>query len=687
MIKVLLLDSNIVMRRILKSIIQKFKFEVEIVEVDNEKALNSEIVKDVSLLITNIDISRIEILRNQNFYIILDDVKIRNPKLKVVSIITRPFKKNFLTQTLDCVFDLIENQHNIERIHLEDKTLIVDDKVEFRLLLKEQLKAIGINDILEAENGRQAIELIAENSDIKILFIDLNMPVMNGKDLLLQLEKTRSIENIRTILLSSSDFCLNMVENNYKKFLKPFKLFDLAKIIEDLDDSALIDLDSGSDVENDGVDVALSTAKELEIEMPPLNSANEIQATYTVEEAIDIYLQKYKNSLQDGKKTISIKKKFEYSKIKRFIFTAYHHLMDIDVSIKGDKDLAENAKTLVDMEKSFSNLTKHKKFPLEMAYEKMFLNQQNNYVYFDKQFHNIDIEIENTNNRIKMLYEKLEEIKELIGLQENSHRVDELTKIFKVINKNYVDMIHNLSILKTNSENLDKLLQAFREKYISTFRESYMEKLKSVESELYEVLNICSYNFDYKLWERARKSLPIKNFFIKSEIIGNFSTLTFLEYYLKTIDSSKTDDKNIALIELVNYLREVDCKNITVVAKTMQEASHMKDLISSIDKKYRVTALVSVIKLLDLTMPIQDLIIMDTESTNFDLKLFFKEYKRAYKMDSLDDVSFILIFDKYDKDVIFNYMERGFIESNKNFLIRPKHLMEAPLKEKILALV
>ena len=56
--------------------------------------------------------------------------------------------------------------------------LIVDDIVMNRILLKEVLKEIT-NQIIEAKNGLEAIEIL-KSSEIDIILMDIEMPKMNG---------------------------------------------------------------------------------------------------------------------------------------------------------------------------------------------------------------------------------------------------------------------------------------------------------------------------------------------------------------------------------------------------------------------------------------------------------------------------------------------------------------------------
>ena len=70
----------------------------------------------------------------------------------------------------------------------KQKILVVDDEVEFiRKPLVRQLNRIFEDfEILEAGNGKEAIEIIAEHHP-ELVILDLMMPVMNGIDTLHEL--------------------------------------------------------------------------------------------------------------------------------------------------------------------------------------------------------------------------------------------------------------------------------------------------------------------------------------------------------------------------------------------------------------------------------------------------------------------------------------------------------------------
>jgi len=65
------------------------------------------------------------------------------------------------------------------------RILIVDDSAMMRAMIKRVIKLADVNveDVLEASNGAEGLELLKQH-DVQLLLTDINMPVMNGADML-----------------------------------------------------------------------------------------------------------------------------------------------------------------------------------------------------------------------------------------------------------------------------------------------------------------------------------------------------------------------------------------------------------------------------------------------------------------------------------------------------------------------
>lgn len=86
----------------------------------------------------------------------------------------------------------------------KSRVLIVDDSRAQRITIIEWLKILGYYDLIEAENGRQALDLIESSIEpIDIVFTDLAMPVVDGVDFLQNLFKRKFYPAV--IIMSSFD--------------------------------------------------------------------------------------------------------------------------------------------------------------------------------------------------------------------------------------------------------------------------------------------------------------------------------------------------------------------------------------------------------------------------------------------------------------------------------------------------
>lgn len=85
------------------------------------------------------------------------------------------------------------------------KFLLTDDDRDDREMFSEALASIAPDIVYRwAEDGRQALQLLSSNDKPDILFLDINMPVMNGWELLHNLKKDNNYNDIPVIIYSTS---------------------------------------------------------------------------------------------------------------------------------------------------------------------------------------------------------------------------------------------------------------------------------------------------------------------------------------------------------------------------------------------------------------------------------------------------------------------------------------------------
>ncbi len=81
------------------------------------------------------------------------------------------------------------------------KILLADDSPIVRNLMKTTL--FKTYELVEAENGQDAVNK-AQNNDIDLFLLDLNMPVMNGIDVAKELRKSGKYSS-KPILICTSE--------------------------------------------------------------------------------------------------------------------------------------------------------------------------------------------------------------------------------------------------------------------------------------------------------------------------------------------------------------------------------------------------------------------------------------------------------------------------------------------------
>lgn len=91
--------------------------------------------------------------------------------------------------------------------------LIVDDSAITREVMARtcRLSGIELGEIYQAANGQEALDLL-NNKWADIIFADINMPVMDGMELVEQLRKREDWERVPVVIVSTEGSKTRMEE-------------------------------------------------------------------------------------------------------------------------------------------------------------------------------------------------------------------------------------------------------------------------------------------------------------------------------------------------------------------------------------------------------------------------------------------------------------------------------------------
>jgi CheY-like chemotaxis protein len=85
---------------------------------------------------------------------------------------------------------------------LKRKILIIEDDRDIRVAIAELLESEGF-DVLEAENGKVGLDLLLQGEVPHLVFLDMMMPVMNGREFLNHILQLPQLSKIPIVVFSA----------------------------------------------------------------------------------------------------------------------------------------------------------------------------------------------------------------------------------------------------------------------------------------------------------------------------------------------------------------------------------------------------------------------------------------------------------------------------------------------------
>jgi two-component system chemotaxis response regulator CheY len=115
------------------------------------------------------------------------------------------------------------------------KVLVVDDFATMRRILKNILKQIGFKNLVEADDGTTAWDVL-EEQEIDLVLCDWNMPKMTGLELLKKVRASEKYAKIPFLMVTAEAQKQNVIEavqagvSNY--VVKPFTAEAISEKLE-----------------------------------------------------------------------------------------------------------------------------------------------------------------------------------------------------------------------------------------------------------------------------------------------------------------------------------------------------------------------------------------------------------------------------------------------------------------------
>lgn len=114
------------------------------------------------------------------------------------------------------------------------KILIAEDELVTRTILAEQVESFGYR-VVACDDGRKALDVLLQDTEIDLLITDIMMPDMDGKELIARLRRMDVFASLPIIIMSGvvgvKDIS-GLLESGASRFLaKPIDAKDLEETI------------------------------------------------------------------------------------------------------------------------------------------------------------------------------------------------------------------------------------------------------------------------------------------------------------------------------------------------------------------------------------------------------------------------------------------------------------------------
>lgn len=407
---------------------------------------------------------------------------------------------------------------------------------------------------------------------------------------------------------------LDTQEEEFKEKIKPEEIIEevlkddvsIVELTQELTDNVVSDLEQAeinvkaseeysqeqdeTDKELDEKENELEEEEYFEHEEKQESRPESITISMNIATAISNYFSKIKEHLEYRKVYKKVPGTLDYVLIKRFLFTTYNNLSDLDLHI-----ITPKIKMLYDdlkfMSSFYDDFIEKIKYP-NVAYHEVFLSCQAEYV-------NIKSGAERTIEKLNQLRSNEEQLDGILKVKKedlsNNIQSDEFTALqheLKSLSGAYVDMVHLMAELDERYKYDVKLLNTFEEEYKAEFSEIFKTEALFAKKELVKILNAQAYLLDSQLWQEAKKSKAVKAHFKDSSVSGELNTKTYLKYYLDSLDSDKATEDTKKLFALYDYLISVQRDYIVIVVNSALDAMEYESCIKNLKTTFEVKSFV-----------------------------------------------------------------------------------------------
>ena len=522
------------------------------------------------------------------------------------------------------------------------KVLIADDspivvKIVEDTLRQKEFNAINVTEIIIARDGLEAFNLIAEHKDIEYIFSDINMPHIDGDELIEILSDTEKLGNIKVVFITTTEKNITYHDNpavlgtitkplNRQKIIDSFALL-LKRYEEHQKQSDSPDITTtSSDATNKLLLIANKYVnKDTTIGRLDKEYFKSILSSYidgsdnlVESELIDILLAVFYEYLLDKSidaviDKIALEHIFEHIEdgvveTKEYLFFKEKDDIDIKESdeeitkyLNSVKTIAPNTTSKAVLKDSFSSIINDIRTQEEALNPKAKRYDHTRTINFVYEYIKIIEEIDFTivDNDIKKMTEELRlynfYYEQIIQMSSKFSNEDYFQKIFIKYQKNYIQAKEYFDkYIKLPKEILDdvklgkyqEMTEQFTKKYQKEFSDLMKQFLHQYEKKSYLISGYYIYNIFNTVTQKAKKSKKIREFFTQNKFENELSVKSFIPYYTKK--HTLNNNARNAMVLTEKYLATQSKKDIVIISLNTAEILKIKKVAEKINRNWDV---------------------------------------------------------------------------------------------------
>jgi signal transduction histidine kinase/DNA-binding response OmpR family regulator/HAMP domain-containing protein len=171
-------------------------------------------------------------LRDYSDSIIIKDARSEERLLDEVSL----FLHRVISDLPDNKREQIERLYNTDALLKDKKIMVIDDDMRTLFAVTRLLTEHGM-DVIKADSGERALEILAETPNVDLILVDMMMPGLDGYQTMQRIRNQKQLESIPIIALTAKAMpedrqqCINAGANDYMaKPVEPTSLISLLRV-------------------------------------------------------------------------------------------------------------------------------------------------------------------------------------------------------------------------------------------------------------------------------------------------------------------------------------------------------------------------------------------------------------------------------------------------------------------------